>query len=50
MSPLTVRSDDRICETKNIFVNDTMKSKLKGGDASSLLSLKDSGRLSSRVE
>ena len=49
MSPMVVKSDDRIYETKNIC-GGYYALEINGGDAASLLGLKDSGRVSSRVE
>ena len=48
-SPLAVNSDDRIYETKNICGR-YYAAEIKGVDAARLLGLKDSGRVSSRVE
>ena len=49
MSPMAVNSDDRIYETKNIcgryYAVD-----INGGEAARLLGLKDSARVSSKVE
>ena len=47
--PMDVKSDDRIYETKNICGR-YYASEFNGGDAARLLGLKDSGRVSSRVE
>ena len=49
MSPMAVNSDDRIYETKNICGR-YYAVEINGGDAARLLGLKDSGRVSSRVE
>tara|TARA_B100001250_G_scaffold381144_1_gene373207 strand:- start:396 stop:605 length:210 start_codon:yes stop_codon:yes gene_type:complete len=49
LSPLSVNSDDRIYETKNICGR-YYAAEIKGGDAARLLGLKDFGRVSSRVE
>ena len=49
MSPMAVNSDDRIYETKNICGR-YYAVEIKSGDAARLLGLKDSGRVSSRVE
>ena len=49
MSPMTVNSDERIYETKNICGR-YYAAEIKGGDAARLLGLKDSNRVSSRVE
>ena len=49
MSPRAVNSDDRIYETKNICGR-YYAAEINGGDAASLLGLKDSGRVGSRVE
>jgi len=49
MSPIVVNSDDRIYETKNICGR-YYAVEINGGDAARLLGLKDSGRVSSRVE
>ena len=49
ISPMAVKSDDRIYETKNICGR-YYAVKINGGDAARLLGLKDSGRVSSRVE
>ena len=48
-SPLAVNSDDRIYETKNICGR-YYAVEINSGDAARLLGLKDSGRVSSRVE
>ncbi len=48
-SPMAVKSDDRIYETKNICGR-YYAVEINGGDAARLLGLKDSGRVSSRVE
>ena len=48
-SPMTVKSDDRIYETKNICGR-YYSAEINGGDAARLLGLKDSGRVSTRVE
>ena len=47
--PLPVNSDERIYETKNICGR-YYAAEINGGDAARLLGLKDSGRVSSRVE
>ena len=49
MSPMAVKSDDRIFETKNICGR-YYAAELNGINAARLLGLKDSGRVSSRVE
>mgnify|MGYP004412595065 FL=1 len=49
MSPMAVNSDDRIYETKNICGR-YYALEVDGGNAARLLGLKDSGRVSSRVE
>ena len=49
MSPMTVNSDERIYETKNICGR-YYAAEINGGDAARLLGLKDFGRVSSRVE
>ena len=49
MSPMAVNSDDRIFETKNICGR-YYAVEINGSDAARLLGLKDSGRVSSRVE
>ena len=49
MSPMAVKSDDRIYETKNICGR-YYAVEINGGDAARLLGLKNSGRVSSRVE
>ena len=49
MSPMAVNSDDRIYETKNICGR-YYAAEIKGVDAARLLGLKDSARVSSRVE
>ena len=49
ISPMAVNSDDRIYETKNICGR-YYAVEINGGDAARLLGLKDSGRVSSRVE
>ncbi len=49
MSPMEVKSDDRIYETKNICGR-YYAVEINGGEAARLLGLKDSGRVSSRVE
>ena len=49
MSPMAVKSEDRIYETKNICGR-YYAVEINGGDAARLLGLKDSGRGSSRVE
>ena len=49
MSPTAVKSDAQIYETKN-FCGRYYAVEINGGDAARLLGLKDSGRVSSRVE
>ena len=49
MSPIAVNSNDLIYETKNICGR-YYAVEINGGDAASLLGLKASGRVSSRVE
>ncbi len=49
MSPIAVNSDDRIYETKNICGR-YYAVEINGGQASRLLGLKDSGRVSTRVD
>ena len=49
VSPMAVNSDDRIYETKNICGR-YYAVEINGSDAARLLGLKDSGRLSSRLE
>ena len=49
LSPMTVKSDDRIYETKNICGR-YYAAEINGGEAARLLGLKGSGRVSSRVE
>ena len=49
MSQMAVKSDDRIFETKNICGR-YYAVEINGGEAARLLGLKDSGRVSSRVE
>ena len=49
MSPMTVNSNERIYETKNICGR-YYAAEINGGDAARLLDLKDFGRVSSRVE
>ena len=48
-SPMAVSSDDRIYETKNIC-GLYYAAEINGGDAARLLGIKDSGRVSTRVE
>ena len=48
-TPVAVNSDDRIYETKNVC-GLYYAAEINGGDAARLLGLKDSGRVSSRVE
>ena len=48
-SPMSVSSDERIYETKNICGR-YYAAEINGGYAAKLLGLKDSGRVSSRVE
>tara|TARA_Y100001968_G_scaffold231669_1_gene214419 strand:+ start:15 stop:224 length:210 start_codon:yes stop_codon:yes gene_type:complete len=47
--PMSVNSDERIYETKNICGR-YFAAEINGGDAARLLGLKDFGRVSSRVE
>ena len=49
MVPITVNSDERIYETKNICGR-YYAAEINGAEAARLLSLKGSGRISSRVE
>ena len=49
LSPMTVNSDERIYETKNICGR-YYAAEINGGEASRLLLLKGTGRVSSRVE
>ena len=49
ISPVTANSDDRIYETKNICGR-YYAAEINGADAARILGLKDSGRVSSRVE
>ena len=49
MSPMTVNSDERIYQTKNICGR-YYAVEINGGEAARLLGLKESGRVSSRVE
>ena len=49
ISSTSVKSDERIYETKNICGR-YYASEINAGDAARLLGLKDSGRVSSRVE
>ena len=49
MSPMSVKSDERIYETKNICGR-YYAAEINSGDAARLLDLKVSGRVSSRVE
>tara|TARA_B100000700_G_C14443793_1_gene578375 strand:+ start:344 stop:553 length:210 start_codon:yes stop_codon:yes gene_type:complete len=49
ISPITVYSDERIYETKNICGR-YYAAEIKAGEAARLLGLKGSGRVSSRVE
>ena len=49
MSPIAVNADDRIYETKNVCGR-YYAVEINSGDAARLLGLKDSGRVSSRVE
>ena len=49
LSPMTVKSDERIYETKNICGR-YYAAEINGADAARLLGLKDFGRVSSRVE
>ena len=48
-SPVSVNADEGIYETKNICGR-YYASEINGGDAARLLDLKNSGRVSSRVE
>ena len=49
ISPMAVYSDERIYETKDICGR-YYAAEINSGDAARLLGLKDSGRVSSRVE
>ena len=49
VSPSTVNSDERIYQTKNICGR-YYAVEINGGEAARLLGLKESGRVSSRVE
>tara|TARA_Y100001968_G_C18901988_1_gene501133 strand:+ start:153 stop:362 length:210 start_codon:yes stop_codon:yes gene_type:complete len=49
ISPLSVNSDERIYETKNICGR-YYAAEINGGEAARLLDLNGSGRVSSRVE
>ena len=49
LSPMPLNADDRIYETKNICGR-YYAVEINGADAARLLGLKDSGRVSSRVE
>ena len=49
LSPMNVKSDERIYETKNICGR-YYAAEINGGEAARLLGLKGSGRVSSRVE
>ena len=49
LSSMTVKSDERIYETKNICGR-YYAAEINGGEAGRLLDLKGSGRVSSRVE
>ena len=49
LSPMSVESDERIYETKNICGR-YYAAEINGGEAARLLGLKGSGRVSSRVE
>ena len=49
MSPMTVKSDERIYETKNICGR-YYAAEINGVETAKLLGLKYSGRVSSRVE
>ena len=49
VTPIAVNSDDRIYETKNICGR-YYAVEINGANAAKLLGLKDSGRVSSRVE
>ena len=49
LSPIALNADDRIYETKNICGR-YYAVEINGADAARLLGLKDSGRVSSRVE
>ena len=46
---MTIKADERIYETKNICGR-YYAAEINGGDAARFLGLKDSGRVSSRVE
>jgi len=49
MSPMTVNSDERIYETKNVCGR-YYAAEIKGGEAARFLGLEGGGRVSSRVE
>ena len=49
ISPMTIKADERIYETKNICGR-YYAAEINVGEAARLLSLKGSGRVSSRVE
>ena len=49
ISPMTANSDERIYQTKNICGR-YYAVEINGGEAARLLGLKESGRVSSRVE
>ncbi len=49
ISPMVVQSDERIYETKNICGR-YYAAEINAGDAAQSLGIKDSGRVSSRVE
>ena len=49
LSPMSLKADDRIYETKNICGR-YYAVEINGADAARLLGLKDSGRVRSRVE
>ena len=49
ISPMSVNSDERIYQTKNICGR-YYAVEINGGEAARLLGLKESGRVSSRVE
>ena len=49
ISPMEVKSDERIYETKNICGR-YYAAEINAGDAARSLGVKDSGRVSSRVE
>ena len=49
LSPMAVNSDDRIYETKHICGR-YYAAEITGGEAARIFGLKDSGRVSTRVE